>query len=65
MDREVAQKVEQALKETVSLQKVGQESAGRDQTSTSISKSGSRIKTTRKPSTSATNSGFNFNGATP
>ena len=30
MDREVAQKVDQALKETISLQKVGQEPAGRD-----------------------------------
>ncbi len=29
MDREVAQKVEQALKATVQLQKIGQESAGR------------------------------------
>ena len=30
IDREVAQKVEQALKETISLQKIGQELAGRD-----------------------------------
>ena len=30
MDREVAQKVEQALKETVQLQQIGQESVGRE-----------------------------------
>ena len=29
IDRDIAQKVEQTLKETVSLQKIGQESAGR------------------------------------
>ena len=44
MDREVAQKVDQALKETVSLQKVGQESAGRDRLQQALSKAEVELK---------------------
>ena len=58
MDREVAQKVEQALKEATQLQQVGRESTGRESSTTSIDKSRSRIKTNRITPTSPSNSGI-------
>ena len=44
IDREVAQKVEQALKETVTLQKVGQEPAGRDRLQQALTKAEVELK---------------------
>ena len=44
IDREVAQKVEQALKETISLQKVGQEPAGRDRLQQALTKAEVELK---------------------
>ena len=44
IDREVAQKVEQAVKETVSLQKVGQEPAGRDRLQQALTKAEVELK---------------------
>ena len=44
MDREVAQKVEQALKETIQLQKVGQEPAGRDRLQQALAKAEVELK---------------------
>ena len=44
MDREVAQKVDQVLKETVSLQKVGQELVGRDRLQQALSKAEIELK---------------------
>ena len=64
IDREVRLKVEQALKESISLQKVGHELAGRDRPQQALPKSGSRAKTNRKSSTSTTNSSCDFSGAT-
>ena len=59
MDREVAQKVEQALKEATQLQQSRSENpVGRDRIQTSIGKSGSRTETNRNASTSASNSGI-------
>ena len=51
MDREVAQKVEQVLKETVQLQKVGQEPAGRDRLQQALAKAEVELKQieTRQP----------------
>ena len=44
IDREVAQKVEQALKETISLQKVGQELVGRDRLQQALDKAEVELK---------------------
>ena len=44
IDRDVAQKVEQTLKETVSLQKTGQESAGRDKIQQALTKAEVELK---------------------
>ena len=44
IDREVAQKVEQAIKETISLQKVGQEPAGRDRLQQALTKAEVELK---------------------
>ena len=44
MDREVAQKVDQALKETVQLQKIGKESAGRDTFQQALTKAEVELK---------------------
>ena len=45
IDREVTQKVDQALKETISLQKIGQEPVGQGEAATSINESRNRTKT--------------------
>ena len=44
MDREVAQKVEQALKETTTLQKVGQEPVGRERLQQALAKAEVELK---------------------
>ena len=44
MDREVAQKVDQALKEMISLQKIGQESAGRERLQQALAKAEVELK---------------------
>ena len=44
VDREVAQKVDQAVKETISLQKVGQEPAGRDRLQQALTKAEVELK---------------------
>ena len=44
IDREVTQKVEQALKETDTLQKVGQEQAGRDRLQQALTKAEVELK---------------------
>ena len=44
IDREVAQKVEQALKETITLQKVGQEPAGRGRLQQALAKAEVELK---------------------
>ena len=44
IDREVAQKVEQSLKETIHLQKVGQELAGRDRLQQALTKAEVELK---------------------
>ena len=51
MDREVAQKVEQALKEAVQLQRIGQESAGRERIQQALAKAEVELKQieTRQP----------------
>ena len=51
MDREVAQKVEQALKEATQLQRVGQEPAGRDRIQQALVKAEVELKQieTRQP----------------
>ena len=58
MDREVAQKVEQALKEATQLQKIGQESIGRDRLQQALVKAEVESKTNRNTSASASNSGI-------
>ena len=51
MDREVAQKVEQALKEAIQLQQIGQESIGRDRFNQALAKAEVELKQieTRQP----------------
>ena len=44
IDREVAQKVDQALKETITLQKVDQELAGRDRLQQALAKAEVELK---------------------
>ena len=44
MDREVAQKVEQALKEATQLQRIGQETAGRDRVQQALAKAEVELK---------------------
>ena len=57
MDREVAQKVEQALKEATQLQKVGQEPAGRERIQQALAKAEvelKQIEAVNQPSSSIT-----------
>ena len=51
MDREVAQKVEKALKEATQLQRIGQEPAGRDRIQQALAKAEVELKQieTRQP----------------
>ena len=44
IEREVTQKVDQAIKETISLQKIGQEAAGRDRLQQALTKAEVELK---------------------
>ena len=69
MDREVAQKVEKALKEATQLKKVGQEPAGRDRIQQALAKAEVELKQieTRQPAqlTQSTQIGSRYNRTTP
>ena len=65
IEREVAQKVEQALKETVTLQKVGQESAGRDRLQQALAKAEVELKQIESRQPAQQTQVSNFNGTTP
>ena len=64
IDREVAQKVEQALKETISLQKVGQELAGRDRLQQALTKAEVELKQIESRQPAQQTQVVDFNGAT-
>ena len=64
IDREVAQKVEQALKETISLQKVGQEPAGRDRLQQALAKAEVELKQIESRQPAQQTQVSDFNGAT-
>ena len=64
IDREVAQKVEQALKETISLQKVGQELAGRDRLQQALAKAEVELKQIENRQPAQQTQVSNFNRAT-
>ena len=64
IDREVAQKVDQALKETITLQKVGQEPAGRERLQQALAKAEVEIKQIESRQPAQQTQVSNYNRAT-
>ena len=64
IDREVAQKVDQAIKETISLQKVGQEPAGRDRLQQALTKAEVELKQIESRQPAQQTQVSSINGAT-